>query len=291
MILAGLAVVVSGCDATGGSEAEPPGSTAGPSSSPTLAVTPTPAPDLGAIRRVDLGDQTWVEVQRGEKVTLKNGVLKAKGLSWTTPKKLQVYADANDDGYLDVLAPLQRVDGNGYEVGYYVWLWNPVTSGAEQVKDVVALTVRCGDEVTKTRAASGGGFEIREKRRLASDTTSCVDGGSVRITRTVAVEDQLLVQTKPLRGYGGVCTESAFDGIIQPAAGKVTIRLAPKDKAPLAIKSNQIELLLDNAEANYDRWPENWVQVTFRAKGVKKSVQPLPCGFAYVKPEPFREDG
>lgn len=298
-----LALLASACSTAGGSGgsgapvgattavADGSGSSTTPASSPSPTSTAASEPGApppqarDAITHVDLGSARWYDLEEDRSITLHRGTAKADGYVWTLGKKPRpVYADANGDGYLDAMAILERMDGRAWSFGYYVWLWDPAANRPRQLRDLVAASHPCGDAVTGVKPVSGRGFQLSEQLRAKYDG-DCASGGSVKSRRTVVVQDGGLVQVAPYRGYGGVCAVPSDEGVTQPDAGKLTIRVAPRSSGGRAVSPSKVVVLAGADSPDAARtWPGGWVQVSFLTKAMKDAGlgDRPPCGF--IKP-------
>lgn len=276
LALVAAAVVLAACgtpegvaDPTGGAEEPDPPSSAS-----------SPPEDSEAIRDVDLGSMTWFDARSARGVPLADGAF-AEGFQQWTYDGDAVYADADADGFLDALAPLDLLDGNAVATQWYLWRWDDAAGTAVQVPHAVAVMSSCGDVVHEVSAAEGdgaGGFAIRESVRLESDAVACADVPPRERTRTVTLEDGHLVRTAPSRGYGGVCGTAVQSTVPRPGFDAWQVRVAPDVDAPLVVDASEIENALLYRNVNGPMRADGWVEVGLDT-GDSLDQADWPCGF------------
>lgn len=159
--------------------------------------------DTDAIEEVDFANLTWTDAVSGEDVSLQDGAATEGGGRYRVEDD-PVFVDADGDGDEDALVPLVRSEGLGIHKVWYFWTWDEDDGEPRQVDHPIAETLRCGG-VVEDITAQGGSVVIRESLMDPLGNDTCAGTGSVRVTRTVALENGLPVLTDGIGGYGGVC--------------------------------------------------------------------------------------
>lgn len=206
--------------------------------------SPEPQPHAQAIRDVDLATLTWHDTPRDKDVTLTGdepvGDLMDGG-QYSLGDLAPAYADVDQDGFEDAVASLKRVEGNGLDELWYVWLWDPETETPRQVLDPVAQQERCATVVSSVEAAKGA-FRFTEKYRDLADIGTCDSEPPNAVTRTITIADGSPVQTEGHGAYGGICP--------QPPAG---------DANSVLIEDAQLYVAPDAGSARVDGDDIYWV--------------------------------
>ncbi len=180
--------------------------------SPGTSAPPEPA---FTIEEFDFGNTEWSFVPYTESypsvvLDVVDGSAEVEGMQYTVVTDKIVYSDADGDGDLDALVPIEAY-GGGNSVDAQWYIWADRDGEAVQVGLPVARSIHCGT-VTERVAAASGGFEIHEFRRnIGEDHLACVDRGSDERIRTVGISKEgpdgslWPVQTAPFRAFGGIC--------------------------------------------------------------------------------------
>lgn len=237
-------------------------------------------PAAQTIRDFDFANATWQDERNFSEVPLTDGAFTGEyGQEWTYTDDV-VYTDVDGDGHEDALAALGQQDGAGLAIQWFLWRWVPEADGGagapEQMVDAVALSARCGNHVHEV-AAGEGAFTVTESVRMFSDDIACSDDPPRQRTRSVAVEDDLLVQVAPVRGYGGVCGTRVNNEVDQaPASWQV--RLAPGQDAPLVTDIDQVSGAVVLYSGDTPMRGDGWVMVGLDM-GQDEDVAHWPCGF------------
>ncbi len=280
-----VAVALTGCAGS----APPAASTA---DAENLASTPTPTPTPVDIRDIDLATGDVMFSSGGFSVPVVVALDAGTGsddLGGYTMKE-PVYADANGDGIDDALVAIERLDGNGWESLWYVFLADG-DGGAAQVAVPVARAARCGDGVESTAAAPGGGFTVDVVLRvpLVDDGLACSDPGSGRESRVIMIDGDagdplaLPIQTAPESAWGGICpgtswwdTEaSTVELLAFPREGSVVVNEASSPAGVFPPVSDPAPLL-----AAIGVPVEGWAFVVFiGAASAELDVKPMTCGW------------
>lgn len=188
-----------------------------PSTTPqeTQATQPT---TTFSIEDVDFGSLDWVFVPHTQTypsvlVTISDGTGEHEGVQYTVATDEVIFSDADGDGDLDALVPIEAYAG-GNSVDRQWYIWADEGGEAKQVEWPVARTIHCGT-VTEAVAATAGGFEIHEFRHGIGDGhLACTDLGSDERTRTVGISaagehgTRWPVQIAPFEAFGGICPVS-----------------------------------------------------------------------------------
>ncbi|MDS2174272.1 hypothetical protein Q7C18_16325 [Nesterenkonia sp. CL21] len=153
-----------------------------------------------------------------------------------------VVGDIDGDGIPDVVLDILRVDGNGYQVHWFVWLGQEMAEAedepAVQVLHPVGRGARCGDWVEDVQAQDGA-LTVTSSLRLPED--ACAEPGSAEASRTLTIEEfdgePVPVQVEPLSAWGGVCpfTEHEIH-----RKGSQQVLTAPSPEADVAATLEEI---------------------------------------------------
>lgn len=171
-----------------------------------------------SIENVDFGNLDWIFIPHTQTyppilVTLSDGTAENEGVQYTVVSNEVVYSDADGDGDLDALVPIEAyAGGNSVDRQWYIW----ADEGGEpkQVEWPVARTIHCGT-VTQDVSASASGFEVHEFRHnIGEEHLACTDLGSDERIRTVGISEpgeygaRWPVQIAPFPAFGGICPVS-----------------------------------------------------------------------------------
>lgn len=238
--------------------------------------------DAEAIRAFDFANALWQDERNVSEVPLVDGTFTGEyGQVWTYTDE-PVYADVDGDGYEDALAPLTQEDGQGLVTQWFLWRWDADAAAGDtrgqavQLLEPVAVMARCGSEVHEV-AAGNGAFSVTESIRMADAPISCADSPTRERTRSVALEDGLLVQVDPVRGYGGVCGTNVHDHVAGvPSSWQV--RIAPQEDAPLVVEIEEVHDAVLYLSGDTPMRPDGWVMVGLDT-GAGVEAAHWPCGF------------
>jgi len=171
--------------------------------------SPEPQPHAQAIRKVDLATLTWHDTPRDTDITLTGGEPVGDvmdGGQYTLGDLAPAYADVDQDGFDDAVASLKRVEGNGLDELWYVWLWDPDAEAPRQILDPVAQQERCATVVSSVKAVDDA-FQFTEKYRDLADIGTCASEPPNKVTRTISIVDDSPVQSEGHGAYGGICPQ------------------------------------------------------------------------------------
>lgn len=247
-----------------------------PSSHPS-ASTPAIAPD--PIKRFDFKNVKWFDAPTGRTIHLRKGRANSAGVSYSLDSRKRVYADVDGDGISDALVSILAEEGNGFTESTYLWLWNPKTNAAKQVRQPVENDMRCGD-VTQSITATRHRITVRYLNRITF-TGPCSEQPTKRSTKRITLKDGFLYETSPRVSALTPCGEGTGTEGFTPAeftAGDVLA--APDSRAPVVATDKTVKLY-DEA-TDQSGVPDGWFKVMYvPAHGAYDYLNP-PCGFVKV---------
>lgn len=198
--------------------ASPPGGAPSPDAPPAPSAAEPESEPAFALDAFDFGNAEWsfvpdTTISPSISLALVDGAAEVNGVQFTLDAEGIVFSDADDDGDLDAIVPIEG-SGGGNIIDRQWYLWANHEAAAVQVAMPVARTMHCGT-YTEAVGAVDGGFEIHEFRRaIGEETLACSEPGSDERVRTVGITDQgpdgalWPVQRAPFPAFGGVCPEA-----------------------------------------------------------------------------------
>lgn len=210
-----LVALLAGCVGVQQTVPQPEQPEPGSSESPEAPAPEVDAEPAFAIEDFDFGNAEWLFVPYAEShptlsLEIVDGAAEIDGMAYTVVAEETLFSDADGDGDLDALVPIEAY-GGGNTIDRQWYIWANADEGAVQVGLPVARSLHCGT-FTENIAAVDGGFEIHEFRRtIGEESLACIEPGSDERVRTVGISPEgpagelWPVQLAPFRAFGGIC--------------------------------------------------------------------------------------
>lgn len=264
----------------------------GPADESSSASTSTPTK---TIKSVDLRNATWNHLRDNSSGTVTFAKGKADAASpagagrvtyevHAPTGKQPTYVDADGDGDLDAVLRVESVEGNGWMVEGFVWLWDSKRQKAVQQRTPVYTDRRCADHVTDKVVFDGDGqATVSYRKKKAGE--SCAADPTIPQTRVLTMKGGFApYQVKPWPSSLNSCTPLGGSGDVYfPENLEPEVRgfrVAPSDDAPVIVRKSEMQMW-NAAEGRPLPKVGEWMLVWYipKAKKLNSDTDEFPCGW------------